>query len=261
MSKVGWIGLHRKITEHWIFPHLRKYTEFEAWLYILLHTNFNDSKVQEGNTIYTINRGQMLTSEQKLGFVWLWDRSKVRRFLEMLAKDGMIVKKSTSKFTIITVCKYESYQDFRTATEQQLNNKRTSTEQQLNTSEEGKEVKESKKVKEDIVSRKQKFASTIEPYLQKYGRNLLNDFYKYWTEPNKSNTKFRQELEKTWDLERRLETWSKNDKNFSHGTHQQTSTTGKQSRSQQNAESVSYLLNSLAEDMQRIAGENDRTEI
>lgn len=44
-------------------------------------------------------------------------------------------------------------------------------------------------------------------------------------------------------------------------THQQTSTTGKQSRSQQNAESVSYLLNSLAEDMQRIAGENDRTEV
>ena len=30
---------------------------------------------------------------------------------------------------------------------------------------------------------------------------------------NKSNTKFKQELEKTWSLERRLETWAKNDKN------------------------------------------------
>ena len=44
---------------------------------------------------------------------------------------------------------------------------------------------------------------------------MLNDFYKYWTEPNKTLTKFRQEMEKTWDLERRLETWAKNDKNFS----------------------------------------------
>jgi hypothetical protein len=63
----------------------------------------------------------------------------------------------------------------------------------------------------NIYRRKLKFASTLEPYLVTYGKELLNDFYKYWTEPNKSNTKFRQELEKTWSLERRLETWSKND--------------------------------------------------
>lgn len=66
----------------------------------------------------------------------------------------------------------------------------------------------------NIDSRKLKFASTLEPYLNKFGRELLNDFYAYWTEPNKSNTKFKQELEKTWDLNRRLETWAKNDKYF-----------------------------------------------
>jgi hypothetical protein len=32
----------------------------------------------------------------------------------------------------------------------------------------------------------------------------------YWSEPNKSNTKFRYELEKTWDTERRLKTWNQN---------------------------------------------------
>ena len=42
----------------------------------------------------------------------------------------------------------------------------------------------------------------------------LTNFMLNWTEPNKSNSKFRQELEKTWSLKRRLETWSKNDKNF-----------------------------------------------
>lgn len=63
----------------------------------------------------------------------------------------------------------------------------------------------------NINERKLKFASTLEPYLSTYGKELLNDFYKYWTEPNKSNTKFKQEMEKTWSLERRLETWSNND--------------------------------------------------
>jgi hypothetical protein len=43
---------------------------------------------------------------------------------------------------------------------------------------------------------------------------MLKDFYAYWTESNKSNTKFNQELQKTWDLSRRLETWAKNEKNF-----------------------------------------------
>jgi len=70
------------------------------------------------------------------------------------------------------------------------------------------------KSKEDLDARKLKFSSTLEPFLETYGKVFLNEFYKYWTEPNQSKTKFRQELEKTWDLERRLETWAKNDKNF-----------------------------------------------
>jgi len=70
------------------------------------------------------------------------------------------------------------------------------------------------KKKEDIDVRKLKFADTIKPFSEKYGKDLCNSFYKYWTEPNKSNTKFRAELEKTWDVERRLENWARNDKNF-----------------------------------------------
>lgn len=70
------------------------------------------------------------------------------------------------------------------------------------------------KKKVDIVARKLKFSSTLQPFLEIYGKEFLNDFYKYWTEPNISNSKFKKELEKTWDLERRLGTWAKNDKNF-----------------------------------------------
>lgn len=82
-----------------------------------------------------------------------------------------------------------------------------------NTQSKEKENKEEKN-KEDFKVRKLKFSSTLEPFLEKYGKDLLNDFYAYWTEPNASQTKFRRELEKTWDLERRLETWAKRDKNF-----------------------------------------------
>jgi hypothetical protein len=64
----------------------------------------------------------------------------------------------------------------------------------------------------NIEERKLKFASTLEPFLSIYGREMLNNFFKYWTEPNKSKTKFRQELERTWDTERRLGTWASREK-------------------------------------------------
>lgn len=71
------------------------------------------------------------------------------------------------------------------------------------------------KVKENnIEERKQKFASTLKPFINIYGKEMLMDFYRYWTEPNKSNTKFKYENEKTWSLDRRLETWSNNESKF-----------------------------------------------
>ena len=68
--------------------------------------------------------------------------------------------------------------------------------------------------------RKLKFADTLKPFLDKYGKEMIRKFYDYWTEPNKSNTKFKQELQKTWDVKRRLDSWSSN--NFDNKKQQQT---------------------------------------
>lgn len=62
----------------------------------------------------------------------------------------------------------------------------------------------------DINIRKQTFASSLQPYLEKYGREFLNEFYLYWTEQSVTNKKLKFELEKTWSLERRLNTWKNN---------------------------------------------------
>lgn len=85
---------------------------------------------------------------------------------------------------------------------------------------EGAAVQEEEKGEEKgkeltLERRKLKFASTLKPYLETYGKDFLNDFYLYWTEPNKTKTQFRQELERTWDLNRRLKKWASYDKDFS----------------------------------------------
>jgi hypothetical protein len=71
-----------------------------------------------------------------------------------------------------------------------------------------------KPITNNIEQRKLKFADTLKPFLEKYGKEMMNDFYKYWTQPNKAGSKFKQELEKTWELSYRLETWARNDKSF-----------------------------------------------
>jgi hypothetical protein len=65
----------------------------------------------------------------------------------------------------------------------------------------------------DIYIRKQEFADSLKPFLDTYGKEMLNDFYLYWTEHGIKDKKLRFEKERTFGLERRLLTWSKN--NFS----------------------------------------------
>ena len=73
----------------------------------------------------------------------------------------------------------------------------------------------------NINARKLKFAQSLIPFIDIYGKEMVRDFCDYWSEPNKSNTKFKQEMEKTWDSERRLKTWNQNDfKNKSNGNKQ-----------------------------------------
>lgn len=80
-----------------------------------------------------------------------------------------------------------------------------------------KQVNKETNNKETIEHRKLKFASSLKPFIDKFGKTMLNEFYRYWTEPNRSGTKFRQEMEKAWDLERRLDTWAKKDSTFTKG--------------------------------------------
>jgi len=86
---------------------------------------------------------------------------------------------------------------------------RESTQQSIDSID--KQLTINNKQNNNIEERKLKFAETIKPYLEVYKRDTLKEFYDYWTEPNPSNTKFKQELQKTWSLKSRLERWVKND--------------------------------------------------
>ena len=139
----SWIKLFRDINKHWIWQN-SDYLKW--WLDILLEVNHAPAKVVINNKIYDCNRGEKLYSLDTWAARWGTNKSKVRRFLQLLQNDNMIVLKSETQTTRLTVCKYDTYQDMRHADETHLKRKRNGDETHLTPIEEGKEEKESKEL-------------------------------------------------------------------------------------------------------------------
>ena len=68
------------------------------------------------------------------------------------------------------------------------------------------------KSKVSLKEREHEFGESLIPYVEKYSKETIRAFFNYWTEKNKSGTKMRFELEKTWETSKRLQTWASREK-------------------------------------------------
>lgn len=70
--------------------------------------------------------------------------------------------------------------------------------------------------------RKHQFGESLVPYIEKYGKEMIREFFDYWTEANDNGKKMRWEITKsrggTFSISGRLATWKKrSDNGFSAG--------------------------------------------
>ncbi len=68
------------------------------------------------------------------------------------------------------------------------------------------------RINKNTLSKSEKFKSDVFSY--DYPKSMLESFYDYWSEPNKSKTKERWQLQPTFEISRRLKTWAKREKSF-----------------------------------------------
>ena len=66
--------------------------------------------------------------------------------------------------------------------------------------------------------RRQTFIDSLTPFIPTYGMEMINAFADYWTEPNRSCSRMRFELQRTWSLPLRLATWARHDRVFAQCT-------------------------------------------
>ena len=65
-------------------------------------------------------------------------------------------------------------------------------------------------------TRRRRLYESLIPYVDKYGAQLVRDFFDYWSEPDHTRKRMRYELERTWSAKNRLRAWAAREDQF-HG--------------------------------------------
>jgi hypothetical protein len=210
----GWIKLHRKLSENSLWTS-EPFTRGQAWVDLILLANheygfffLRDHKIE-------VERGQVGYSQLKLAERWKWSRTKVRSFLNTLEKEQQVIQQQSHSTSIITIINYDEYQKKEQQLIQQEDNRKTTGRQLQDTNKKNKEEKEEKENNLSLAlqTKKSEFYDSLKPFTSEYSKEMLRDFYDYWTETNKQGTKMRFESQNFFDPSKRLKTWERNNRN------------------------------------------------
>ena len=140
----GWIKVHRKILDNNWLSKNRGYSNFEAFMFLLLQANHKDAIYPLVDGVIEIKRGQLVTSQKKLCKQFNWSNSKLRNYLKTAKNASMIHTETTSKKTTLTILNYDSYQD--AGTEKAFKKHQISTKEapKKHTNKNNKELKNNK---------------------------------------------------------------------------------------------------------------------
>ena len=244
----GFLRLNRRFFSNEMWKVAREFSECEAWLDLIQSARFEatDKAYSEliGGREISYTRGQYPASISFLMKRWQWYEKKVRYFLAKLKKRGMITTCNKQGMTVITLCKYDEYNPYKDIPKgidkdidnnkeiRELNNAlgelraelRAVVEKMGQAKGDNKKKDEEDNTKESpygdkknaakaaTLSRKESFYQSLVPFVGKYQKEMIRSFFDYWSELNKSETKMRYELEKTWELPKRLATWANREK-------------------------------------------------
>lgn len=261
----GWIKLHRKILDWEWFT---SPSTLQLFIYLLLRANKEDKKWRG----ILIKRGQLVTSVATISEETKLSTQQVRTSLNRLKSTNEITSKTTNRFTLVTVCKYESYQLYEEAEQQtkqqalqQTNNKQiTNKQQQLKNN---KNIRNNKKesiltnvridekatdapvvattTTDDMELRKEKFYQSLVPYVAKYGKDMVRAFYDYWTEKTYGGRKMRFEKQQAFEISKRLATWQKHDLSYANRDNTRIGQSGS-TRAERDAEFLAHVREKMS---------------
>lgn len=146
----GYIKVWRKLQQSFFYKDSHY---VHLWIHLLFKANHEPNEFMLNGKKMICNRGQIITGRNVLSKETGIDTNKVFRILKTLKSEQLIEQQSLSKFSLITVLKYEDYQSNNEhQSEQPVNSQRTASEQPVNTNKNVEELKELKEVNKVVPS-------------------------------------------------------------------------------------------------------------
>ena len=127
----GFILLSRSILESNVFASQKL---LKIWVWCLCKANFKDKtmplKIGKGETIIKVKRGSFVFGRNKAEEELFIDGSTIYKSIQKLKELEMINIESNNQYSIITICNYNTYQDFenyKVSTKEQPKNNQSTT--------------------------------------------------------------------------------------------------------------------------------------
>lgn len=181
---IGHITLDRKIMAwEWYNDSVM----FHLFIHFLLNANHKDSSYKGTN----IKRGQLIVGRLKLSATLCLSEMQIRHGIKRLKKTKEITTHITNRFTIVTICKYDSYQSKKNNSIQQdaqqitneIPNSYPTDNQQITTNNNDNNINNEKKIRKEI---KKEFSEDFD-FWETHKQSFLNGgdwIFKFCTDKN-----------------------------------------------------------------------------
>ena len=235
----GFIMLSRSFFENELWEAKRTYSDAEAWLDLIQLARFEDGErtVRIGKVEVVEKRGQVAISVRVLSERWGRPRTSVCRLLDKFKRHQMIAMDNVQGVSIISLLNFDKYN----VSQRKANRKtkslfadsgtvngtdsgtdsgtHTNKDNKANNNSETSSIEDEKKAlkkryfvstKTTVEDRRNDLWRQLQPFIPVFGAELVNDFFAYWSAPDKTG-KDRMVIDdkrikvfRIWD---RLATW------------------------------------------------------
>ena len=110
MSERGVFAIDRGIWEHDVLAGKQPFSRREAWMWLVSEAAWKPHRRRIVGRPIDLKRGQLVASTRFMAGKWKWTEARVRRFLDVLTSEAMIVATTDAGINVITICKYDEYQ-------------------------------------------------------------------------------------------------------------------------------------------------------
>ena len=125
MEDKSWIKLYRKILKSPIWENEKA---LKVWIWCLVKATHEERIQLVGQQEVLLQKGQFIFGRKKASKELQMSESMVYRYMKVLEKLQMLNIKPNNKFSVVSIEKWEDYQDNKEIIDSKIDNKRTTNE-------------------------------------------------------------------------------------------------------------------------------------